>query len=321
MRIILYILQKEFIQVFRNKSMLPIIFIVPVVQLLILVYAATFEMKNIKMAIIDYDLSSTSRGLTNKFDGSPFFKILNYTFSEKDADEEILKGNADIIIDILKDFEKKLVSENSSELLMKIVAINGASAGLIYAYSSNVIEDFNKQIIIQNSGKANITSQLKSININYSYWYNPQLNYKNFMVPGILVLLITIIGFLLSGMNVVREKEIGTIEQINVTPIKKYQFIVGKLLPIWVLALFELAFGMTIGKLAFDIPIIGNIGLIFFVAAVYLLVILGAWIICVNNHKYPATGNADNIFLYDGVHSHERSFHSNRIHAAMGNHG
>jgi len=247
----------------------------PIIQLIILVHAATFEMKNIKMTIIDYDLSSTSRGLMNKFEGSPFFKISNYTFSEKEADKEILNGNADIIIEIPKDFEKRLISENSSKLLMKIVAINGVSAGLIYAYSSNVIQDFNKQIIIENSGKSNIISQLKNININYSYWYNPQLNYKNFMVPGILVLLITIIGFLLSGMNVVREKEIGTIEQINVTPIKKYQFIVGKLLPFWIIALFELAFGMTIGKLLFHIPIVGNIGLVFIVASVYLLVILG----------------------------------------------
>jgi ABC-2 type transport system permease protein len=111
-------------------------------------------------------------------------------------------------------------------------------------------------------------------NIFYSFWYNPELNFKTFMVPGILVLLVTIIGFLLSGMNVVREKEIGTIEQINVTPIKKYQFIIGKLLPFWFIALFELAFGLTIGKLLFDIPMVGSLGLIFFVASIYLIVIL-----------------------------------------------
>jgi ABC-2 type transport system permease protein len=94
-------------------------------------------------------------------------------------------------------------------------------------------------------------------------------------VPGVLVLLVTIIGFILSGLNIVREKEIGTIEQINVTPIRKYQFIIGKLTPFWIIALFELAFGLTVGKLLFDIPIVGSLGLVFLVASVYLLVILG----------------------------------------------
>lgn len=255
--------------------MLPLIFIMPIFQLIILVNAATFEMKNIKMVVIDNDLSSTSRGLLSKFDGSPFFKIIKYTFSEADADNEIKNNKADVIIEIPNEFEKKLVKENHSKLQLRVNAINGSTAGLIYAYSSNVIADYNRQIIIQNMSKTNIISQQKMIDVTYTHWYNPQLNYKTFMVPGILALLVTLIGMMLSGMNVVREKEIGTIEQINVTPIKKYQFIVGKLMPFWIIALFELAFGLTIGKLIFDIPMIGSIGLVFFVASVYLLVVLG----------------------------------------------
>ena len=115
---------------------------------------------------------------------------------------------------------------------------------------------------------------LKNIQTDYSYWYNPKLNYKTYMVPGILVLLVTIIGLLLSGMNIVREKEIGTIEQINVTPIRKIQFIAGKLAPFWIIALFELAFGLSIGKLLFDIPMVGNLWLIFLSGGIYLFVIL-----------------------------------------------
>jgi ABC-2 type transport system permease protein len=109
----------------------------------------------------------------------------------------------------------------------------------------------------------------------WSFWFNPELNYKNYMIPGILVMLVTIISMFLSGMNLVKEKEIGTIEQINVTPVKKYQFIIGKLLPYWLVALVELAFGLILARTIFNIPILGSVWLIFLVAAVYLLVTLG----------------------------------------------
>ena len=113
------------------------------------------------------------------------------------------------------------------------------------------------------------------IQTNSSFWYNPQLDYKTYMVPGILVLLVTIIGLFLSAMNVVREKEIGTIEQINVTPIHKYQFIAGKLIPFWIIAMFELAFGLLIAKLIFSLPILGSVFVVFTVAGIYILAILG----------------------------------------------
>jgi len=145
---------------------------------------------------------------------------------------------------------------------------------LINAYSMMILLDFNKSILTEWMNPANLSSS-GNILVTSNYWYNPKLNYKTYMVPGILVLLVTIIGLLLSGMNVVREKEIGTIEQLNVTPIGKIQFIAGKLIPFWIIALFELAFGLTIGKILFNIPIIGSLWLIFFSAAVYLLVVLG----------------------------------------------
>jgi ABC-2 type transport system permease protein len=147
-------------------------------------------------------------------------------------------------------------------------------AGISNAYIQGITAGYNIEVITNFTGKSTISSKPMSIQINSSYWYNPQLNYKNFMVPAVLVLLVTLIGLFLSGMNLVREKELGTIEQINVTPIKKYQFIAGKLIPFWILALVELAFGLTIGKLLFDIPFLGSLFLLFGVSALYLLVIL-----------------------------------------------
>jgi ABC-2 type transport system permease protein len=274
MKTILFLLQKEFLQISRNKAMIPIIFVMPIVQLIVLVHAATFEMKNIRMVVVDNDYSSTSKKLVEKFQRSPFFIISNRTNSYKLAEEDIKNGNADVAISIPENFEKNLIRENKDKLQLVVNAINGTSAGLINAYSISVISEFNKELAGRNGKPAAAIISQKQINTFYSFWYNPELNFKTFMVPGILVLLVTIIGFLLSGMNVVREKEIGTIEQINVTPIKKYQFIIGKLLPFWFIALFELAFGLTVGKLLFNIPMVGSLGLVFFVASIYLIVIL-----------------------------------------------
>jgi ABC-2 type transport system permease protein len=274
MRTILFIIQKEFIQVFRNRMMMPIIFVVPIIQLLILVHAATFEMKSIRLAVIDLDMSSTSRRMISKFQGSPFFVLAHTSFSDKEAEKAMKNGTADMILHIPYGFEKRLVKENKASVQVVINAINGASAGLINAYSSMIILDYNREILVDWLSPS-LLAQTRNIRIEPGYWYNPKLNYKTYMVPGILVLLVTIIGLLLSGMNIVREKEIGTIEQINVTPIGRVQFIAGKLMPFWIIALFELAFGLTLGKLLFNIPIIGNLWLIFLSAGVYLFVILG----------------------------------------------
>jgi ABC-2 type transport system permease protein len=254
--------------------MLPIIFFVPFVQLIILVHAATFEMKNINMYVVDNDMSSTSRQLISKFEGSPFFKLKKTTFSVKEAEEALFTNDADIVLIINSGMEKSLVRENKATVQLMVNAINGTVAGISNYYAMSILTSYNKDIITKWYGVAQ-SSQIKQININYSFWYNPELNYKTYMVPGILVLLVTLISLFLASMNLVREKEIGTIEQINVTPIHKYQFIVGKLVPFWIIAMFELAFGLTLGKLLFDIPIVGNIFLVFGFASVYLLAVLG----------------------------------------------
>ena len=254
--------------------MLPIIFVVPFIQLIVLVHAATFEMKNIDLYVVDNDLSSTSRGLISTFDASPFFNLKDVSFSIKEAEEALLTDDADVVLVINSGMEKSLVRENKTTIQLLVNAINGTVAGISNYYAISILGNYNKDIIAKWYGVGE-SSEFKQVKIDYSFWYNPELNYKTFMVPGILVLLVTIISLFLSGMNLVREKEIGTIEQINVTPIKKYQFIAGKLIPFWIIALFELAFGLILGKLMFDIPIVGNIFLVFAFAAVYLLAVLG----------------------------------------------
>jgi ABC-2 type transport system permease protein len=275
MRTIIFILQKEFLQIFRNRMMLPIIFVMPVIQLLILANAATYEMKTIRTHIVDMDQSPSSRELVSKFKGSSFYRIVGYSYSYETAEQDIEKGAADLIIQIPSDFEKDLVNEKKAGVSLVVNAINGSAASLVNAYTLAIVRDFNLNLVTEM-----IHRKVKQpIGIEFSYWFNPELNYQTYMVPGILVLLVTLIAFFLSGMNVVREKGIGTIEQINVTPIQKYQFIAGKLVPFWIIAMFELAFGLVVAKIFFNIPIVGSVGLVFGVAAIFLVAVLALGLI------------------------------------------
>lgn len=274
LRVIGFIVEKEFRQIFRNRFMLPFIFLMPLLQLLILVHAATFDMKEIRILVVDNDLSPFSRRLTDKFRGSEFFTVLQPGFSPAEAEGYLKNNKADIVLNIPADFEKKLIRENHQSLQLNINAINGTAAGLINYYSTSVIGSFNREILIETYG-GDIEDQMVDFNVKFSNWYNPQTDYKIYMFPGILVILITVIGMFLTALNIVREKEAGTIEQINVTPIKKYQFLAGKMIPFWIIGMLEIAFGLSIGKILFNIPIEGSLALLFFSGGIYLLVVLG----------------------------------------------
>jgi len=275
MRTILYIIQKEFRQIKHNRVMLPIIILMPIIQLLILVHAATYEMKHIRLYVSDADKSSISRQITGKFSGSPFYDIVDIQSHDRDNLNQLLENKADILINIPYGFEKKLRTEGKVSVQLLINGINAPAAALIFAYSSSIVSGYNKELITLWVNLPFAGTVMPTVNITYSYWFNPELNYKNFMVPGILVLLVTMIGAFMAGINIVREKEIGTIDQLNVSPVKKYQFIIGKLVPYWIIAMSELAFGLLIGKLLFGTPVIGNIFLLFAYAAIYLTAILG----------------------------------------------
>ncbi|MBN1970060.1 MAG: ABC transporter permease [Candidatus Delongbacteria bacterium] len=273
MRTILIILRKEFRQIFRNRSMLPIIFVMPIIQLLILANAATFELKSVSFCIVDRDRSSLSQELISRFSGNTYFNFEGLFTTVDEAEIMLTEDKADLIINIPDNFEKDLLT-TSGNLQLIVNAIDGSAAGIINSYAQAILKDFNREIRTELVNFYNPVNTPK-ITIENSYWYNPELNYKTFMVPGILVLLVTMIGAFLASMNIVREKEIGTIEQINVTPIKKYQFIVGKLAPFFIISLFELWFGLVISKLIYAIPTVGNMGLIFGFAAIYMIMVLG----------------------------------------------
>ncbi len=289
MRTLLYILQKEFIQIFRNKSMLPVIFVMPLVQMLILVFAATNELTRVDLAIVDYDQSASSRKLVAEIAGNPFFKLKQNITGTPEAEDLLMRNGIELALVIPHNFDKDLAITDRSEVQVLVDAINGSAAQLSFAYLSNVIASFSKSIMI--SKAVGGQEQFKNVDIRPTYWFNPQLIYKYYMAPGILVILVTVIGILLGGMNLVREKEMGTIEQINVTPIQKWQFISGKLLPFLIIGLFDLGFGLLVAKLAFSIPIRGSLLLLYGMAAIYLTLVLsiGLFISTISDTQQQAT--------------------------------
>jgi len=274
MRTILYLIRKEFIQIFRDKFIGKAIFGIPIIQMLILVPAVTFEIRNVRLCIVDKDLSVESRQLISQLEGSTFFRIKASTFSEEEANHLMDKGKSDMIIQIPSGFGKDLGLGRSASLMVMANAINAVNAQLSWAYLNGVIRDYNLNIIAKNAGVAAV-SGIPQIQVTNRYWYNELLNYKFYMLPGVLGILVLAIGFVLAGLNLVKEKEIGTIEQINVTPVKKYQFIIAKMVPFLLIGLVDMTVGLLFGKLIFHMPFEGNIALLFLCSSIFLVAVLG----------------------------------------------
>lgn len=275
MRTLKFLLEKEFRQIFRNKALLPLLFFAPLMQLMILPLAADYEIKNINVAIVDQDKSIYSQKLISKLEASQYFKLAGMATDFKQAFDWIESNQTDLILEIPPHFEKDLIREQNADLLLGVNAINGVKANLGSVYLNQIIADFNNDIRLEWITPSSMLNQPR-VEVVSTNWFNPLMNYKFYMVPGILALLVTMIGAYMSALNIVKENEIGTMEQINVTPIKKHHFIMGKLIPFWILGVFIFTIGLFgIGWLVYGIVPLGNIFLLYAYLAIYLIAILG----------------------------------------------
>lgn len=263
-----YLLEKEFKQIRRDRFLPRMIFLLPVLQLIILPFAANFEMRNINLGIVDRDLSVTSRGLIEKVLSSGYFHLSDVSDSYEQALHPIENNTTDILLEIPAGFEKDLGREKQVAVLIAANAVNGTKGGMGSAYLSEIIGQFNAE-------KQGLSTGATVSRVVPSFLFNPHLNYKNYMVPGILVFLITIISGFLTALNIVSEKERGTIEQINVTPIPKALFLLSKLIPFWIIGFILLTVGMLISWLIYGLLPLGSIGVIYLFSAVYLIAFTG----------------------------------------------
>jgi ABC-2 type transport system permease protein len=274
MRNLTFILQKEFRQIFRDKTILRLMLMMPIMQLILIPYAADYEIKHLSISVIDHDHSSYSRRLINKMTASNYFRLVEYDNSYQKATVEVGKGKSDLIMTIPAHFERDLIKENKAKLAIAFDAISSVKAGLGSSYAAQIIGDFNNEIREEWVQMPKFNSQ-PQVQISSANWYNSHTDYHLFMVPGILAILVTMVGSFLASLNIVSEKEVGTIEQINVTPIKKWEFILGKLIPFWVLGLVSITLGMLFAYIIFGIIPVGSYLTIYGFSAVFLLSVLG----------------------------------------------
>lgn len=274
MRTIKFLIVKEFRQIFRNKSILAMIMVMPVMQLLLMPLAADYEVRNINLCIVDQDHSEISRKLSHTIYSSGYFKNAGAVQDHQKAMFMIEKDRADLVLEIPAGFEKNLMREQASQTFIAVNAINGVKANLGAAYLNGILRTYNQEIRMKITGNVQMNGGVQ-ISSESLYRFNPHMNYRFFMVPAILAILVTMVGGFLSALNIVKEKEIGTIEQINVTPIRKHHFIIGKLLPFWILGNVVFSIGLLVAFLVYGIVPEGNLLVLYGFLALYLPVVLG----------------------------------------------
>ena len=288
MRRILFLARAEALHVVRDRATLAQVLVLPVLQLLILSNAATFLIRNTPTYVVDFDRSTASRGLIDRFAASGHFRVDGQSASPDLANEALLRGDVTMVLTIPADFESSLARTGTAPLQLAVNAEKGSAAGIVQSYASNIVAAYANELesmhpVQRGSGSLEREAFSRAspvIDVRTRYWYNPSLDYRHYMVPGILVALVTLIGTLLTAQNIAREKELGTLEQLNVTPITRGQFIAAKLLPFWVLGLLDLTIGLVVARFVFGVPMRGSLLLLFGSAALYLVTALaiGLWI-------------------------------------------
>lgn len=282
MRTLRFLLRKEFLQIRRDRAMLRLLIVMPAIQLLILSSAATFEIRSTRMYLVDEDHTTASRGLVQRMVASGRFELAGASPSAALADDRLLDRDVSTILHVPAGFERDLVRTGRGSVQLVFNAEDGAAAGVLRSYASRILAAYGAELgrdlrpTVRTVGGGNApTLGVPRIDVRTRGWYNAELDYTHYMVPGILVVLVTMIATSLGSMNIVREKEIGTLEQMNVTPVTRAQFIASKLLPFWLISLADLAIGLALARFVFGVPMRGSLLLVFFAATIYLAAALG----------------------------------------------
>ncbi len=266
LRTLRFLLVKEFLQIRRDPVILRLLLVMPLLQLIVLSNAATFEVQSARLYVVDHDRSPASREVVQRLAASGRFVPVEFSASMAAADDALLDRSTDAILAIPAGFDRDLTRERRGTLQLVLNAEDGSAAGVTQAYAGEILQRYAQQ---RGGGRAPV------IEISRRGWYNPALDYRDYMVPGILVHLVTIVGTLMTALNIVREKEAGTLDQLNVTPVSRTAFIASKLIPLWCIGMVELAGGLIVARFLFGVPMLGNPAIIFLAGGIYLIAALG----------------------------------------------
>ncbi|MFA5712705.1 MAG: ABC transporter permease [Bacteroidales bacterium] len=273
-----YLLEKEFKQFFRNIFLPRVVVILPFAVLLFFPMVANFEVKNIKLSVVDLDRSTLSSNLVKSIDASPYFSIVEYAPSSRRALESIESNRVDMIFEIPPKFEKGLVNGEGAKVQIMANAIDGIKGGLGSSYLTTIVTQYSSSIAPHLSPiGVNLPPTLSAL-----YRYNPFLVYKVYMIPAFIVMMLSILCGFLPTLNIVLEKENGTIEQLNVTPIKRSYFILSKLIPYWLMGFVIITIGILVSWLFYNYLPSGSLLTIYLFTAVFVLAISGFGLVISN---------------------------------------
>ncbi len=269
---VIALLKKEFGQLFKDKKMLPMVFVAPVIQLILLGYAASLDVKNIVMVVCDQNKTQTSRNLVERFTNTGYFVFRYATDNYADIGSYLDNHKAAVAIVIPPDFDRTIARKETAHLQVLLDGSQGNTAAITVAYISQITANYSTEILARSAGGgvkiSGITAETRAL-------YNPALVSRNYMVPGVLVLLLLITTTSLTAMAIVKEKEIGTLEQLMVTPITPTELILGKLVPFIIIAIFDVLIVLSVMVFFYGIPVKGSVPLLFLLTGFFLLTTLG----------------------------------------------
>lgn len=273
---ILHMLKKEWIQLFRDPKMWPVIFVMPVVQILIFGYAATTDVRHVRTAVFDLDNSVQSRELAARFERSGYFNITHRVADEEEGRALIDRGEVVMLIRMNKGLAERLSSGRTAQVQVIVDGTDSNTARIVLGYSARIASQYSNLLLLTRLQHQASPQEQPTFELRSRAWFNENLESRDYYVPGVIAILVMVSTLMLTSMAVVREREIGTMEQIIVTPIRPMEFILGKSVPFAIVGLFEVLIITLVGVLWFEVPIRGSLWLLFGSSCLYLMVSVGA---------------------------------------------
>ncbi len=280
-----YLIQKEFLQIRRNSFLPRLILMFPIVIMCVMPWVMNMEVKNIVVDVVDDDRSTASQQLVHQVEASNYFIFGGQKASYDEALTEVEQGDADVILVIPPHYERDLVRGESPQILVAANAVNGTKGAMGSAYLTQIIASsspratLNSKPLTLNSKPLTLNPQLSTLNL-----YNKNLNYKLFMIPALFAIVMMLMTGFLPTLNIVGEKEAGTIEQMNVTPVPKWAFILSKLIPYWLIALFIISVCLLLAWLVYGLTPAGSIVWIY-VLAMLLALFFSSFGLIISNYS------------------------------------
>lgn len=272
-----FLVWKELIELRRDPRLFVILILAPILQLFLLAYAATTDVRDVPVVIADADRSTESRDLIARFNASPIFSLAGLVTSADDVDRYLESGDAWIAVAIPAGYGKTMASRQPGTVQIIADGSDANSAGVSLGYATNLIASYGQEIASRRSLESGGQGQIPvgSLEPRVRVWFNPRLQSRDFMIPGIVALLLLLVTTNLSAMGIVRERELGTLEQLNVTPLRRWELIVGKLLPYGLVGLVDVVLVLSVAIFWFEVPMRGSFILLFAMTLLYLLTTLG----------------------------------------------